>query len=277
MGFMGKLICAVALAVVTTGAFAQAEDKLILDGSTTVGPIAKAFAEYYMKQNPGVEVSVSESGSGNGAKSIINGACDIGCMSRFMKEKEFKAAAEKGVHPVPYAIAMDGIAPVVHPSNPIAEITVDQLKKIYKGEIKKWSELGGPDKPIVVISRDTNSGTYETWEKLVMSKEKIVGSAEYATSNGAVRARVQNTPYAIGYVGVGFIDKTVKALPVDGIKPSVKAVTSGAYPIARNLYMMTAGEPKLGSHTHRYISLYLTPEGQQIIEDIGYVPVTEYK
>ena len=266
------------------GVQARAEETLTLDGSTTVGPIAKAFAEYYMQQNPGVVVNVSESGSGNGAKSLINGVCDIADMSRFMKEKEFVAAVEKGVYPVFHAVAMDGLPVLVHPSNPISELTVDQVRDIYTGKIKNWSELGGPDARIICISRDTNSGTYETFYKLVMThavgeekvKEKIAPTAEYVGSNGAIRARVQKTPAAIGYAGLGFVDRTVKALTIDGVYPDQETVTSGTYPIARPLFMVTDGYPKLGTHVHRFVNTYLTAKGQEIVEAIGFVPVTKY-
>jgi phosphate transport system substrate-binding protein len=252
------------------------EETVVLDGSTTVGPIAKAFAEYYMEQNPGVNITVSESGSGNGAKSLINGTCDIANMSRFMKDNEFKAAAEAGVMPVAHVVAMDGIAMIVHPSNPIGELTVDQIRDIYIGKITMWSELGGPKKKIIVISRDTNSGTYETFENLVMSKQKMAEGIEYVGSNGAVRQRVQSTGAAIGYVGLGFVDRTVKALTVNGIDATPQTVASGKYPIARPLFMFTNGYPKLGSHVHAFVTLHLTPKGQEIVESIGFVPVTAY-
>jgi len=263
---------------------ASAESKVLLDGSTTVGPIAKAFAEYYMDINPDVNVTVSESGSGNGAKSLLNGACDIANMSRFMKEKEFKACAEKGVMPVAHVVAMDGLPMLVHPSNPVSELTVAQIRDIYMGRIRNWKELGGPDREIVVVSRDTNSGTYETFHKLVMThavdgekvKEKIMDGADYVGSNCGARQRVQSTPAAIGYAGLGFVDKTVKALKVNGIEPNPRTVVSGIYPIARPLFMFTNGYPKLGSDVHAFVTIHLTEKGQEIVEDIGFVPVTAY-
>jgi phosphate transport system substrate-binding protein len=279
-----KRILGVIMAAVLFAGATHAADKLVLDGSTTVGPIAKAFAEYYMSLNPDVNVTVSESGSGNGAKSLINGVCDIANMSRFMKDKEFGAAVEKGVMPVPHVVAMDGLPVLVHPSNPVAELTVDQVRDIYMGKITNWKQVGGPDKPVVVISRDTNSGTYETFHNLVMThevgdekvKEKIMGGAEYVGSNGAVRQRVQSTPNAIGYAGLGFVDQTVKALKINAIYPTVKTVSSGKYPISRPLYMFTNGYPKLGSHVFQFVTLHLSEKGQEIIEDIGFVPVTKY-
>ena len=160
------------LAMIAMAGSAAAEDKIIIDGSTTVGPIAKAFAEYYMSKNKDVNITVSESGSGNGVKSLLNGKCDIANLSRFMKPNEFSACVAKGIMPVAHTIAMDGVAPIVHPSNGVKALTMKQLKGIYTGKITNWKQLGGPDMKIVVISRDTNSGTYETFEKKVMSKEK---------------------------------------------------------------------------------------------------------
>jgi phosphate transport system substrate-binding protein len=254
----------------------NAEKKIVIDGSTTVGPIAKAFAEYTMGMNKDVNITVSESGSGNGAKSLINSACDIADMSRFMKDEEFKAAVEKSVFPVAHVIALDGIAVIVHPSNPVKEITLNQIKDIYLGKITSWKQLGGPDKKIVIISRDTNSGTYETFETMVLKKEKIVESCEYVGSNGAVRGRVQSTPNAIGYVGLGFLDNSVKGLTVNGVYPSERTVATGTYPIARPLFMFTNGYPKMGSEVFQFVTLYLTKKGQEIIRGIGFVPCTQY-
>jgi phosphate transport system substrate-binding protein len=263
-------------AAISLGSIAQAGESIMIDGSTTVGPIAKAFAEYYMGLHKDVNITVSESGSGNGAKSLINGACDIADMSRFMKDNEFSAAVEKGIMPVAHIVAMDGIAMVVHPSNPAKNITIEQIRDIYLGKISNWSELGGPNKEIVVISRDTNSGTYETFEELVMDKQKMGEKVEYLGSNGAIRQKVQNTQAAIGYVGLGFVDRTVKPLLVAGIEPSRHMVASGRYPIARPLYMFTNGYPELGSAVHAFVTLHLTRKGQEIIEAIGFVPVTDY-
>lgn len=262
--------------IATLSVFAGNSKKIVIDGSTTVGPIAKAFAEYYMQQNKGVNITVSESGSGNGAKSLLNSTCDIADMSRFMKEKEFKAAADKGIMPVAHVVAMDGLPIIVHPSNPVDKLTVEQVRNIYLGKITNWKQVGGPNKKIIKISRDSNSGTYETFENLVMKKAKIAGDCEYVGSNGAVRQRVQSTPAAIGYAGLGFVDKTVKALSINNIAPTAKTVSSGKYPIARPLFMFTNGYPKLGSHLHCFVTLYLTPKGQEMVETIGFIPVTQY-
>jgi len=252
------------------------DSSIVVDGSTTVGPIAKAFAEYYMERNPGVNITVSESGSGNGAKSLLNGTCDVADMSRFMKESEFKAAAENGIMPVAHVVALDGIAVIVHPSNPVKGLTVEQVRDIYTGKITNWKQVGGPDKEIVVCSRDTNSGTYETFENMVMNKEKMASGTEYYGSNGAVHKKVSKTETSIGYVGLGFLDRKVKGLEINGVFPSPETVKSGRYPIARPLFMFTNGYPKMGSHLYVFVTLYLSPEGEEIIETIGFVPVTSY-
>lgn len=271
--FLGLLVSMVLILNVSP---LVAKEKIVIDGSTTVGPIAKAFAEYYMGQNPDVNITVSESGSGNGAKSLINDACQVADMSRFMKGKEFKAAVEKEIFPVAHVVALDGIAIVLHPSNPVGELTVQQVKDIYLGKIKNWKELGGPDQAIVMISRDTNSGTFETFEKLVMKKDKIAEGCEYVGSNGAARGRVQSTPAAIGYVGIGFVDRSIKALKINGVYPTGRTIASGKYPIARPLYMFTNGYPKMGSHLYRFVTIHLSKKGQEIVKRIGFVPVTEY-
>jgi len=268
----------VVLACVAIGGAAQAEEtKIVMEGSTTVGPIAKAFAEHYMAGHKGVNITVSESGSGNGAKAIMNGTCDVANMSRFMKLGEFQACAAKGIMPVAHVVAMDGLPILVHPSNPIKDLTVAQVRDIYMDKITNWKQVGGPDLKIIKISRDTNSGTYETFEKMVMNKERIAANVEYVGSNGAVRSRVQKTPAAIGYAGLGFVDRTVKALDIEGITPNAATVSSGRYPIARPLYMFTNGYPKLGSHLFALVTLHLSKQGQEIVEAIGFVPVTSYK
>lgn len=253
---------------------AGAQKNIVLDGSTTVGPIAKAFADYY-KEKSGVGATISESGSGNGVKSLINGACDIANMSRFMKDSEFKTCVEKGILPVAHVVAFDGLAVVVNPANKVSALTDAQIADIYTGKITNWKQLGGDDAEIVVISRDTNSGTYETFNELILHKKAVVKGAEYVGSNGQAKTRVASTKNAIAYVGLGFVDDTVKTLSVDGILPSAKTIVSGKYPIARPLFMFTNGYPKMGSAVYDFVTLHLTEEGREIVKDLGYIPVVQ--
>jgi len=278
-----KMLTALSVAVLFLGAVFAAEQKIVLDGSSTVGPIAKAFAEHYMAQHPDVNVTVSESGSGNGIKSLVNGACDIATTSRFLKEHEFSAAFDNDVMPVAHVVAMDGLSVIVHPSNPVRKLTLDQIRDIYSGKITNWKAVGGPDKKIVVICRDSNSGTRDVFHEVAMTRVEggkksltaFTARAEVVGSNGGIRSRVQTTPAAIGYAGLGFVDKTVKALDVNGVHPTPETVMDGSYPIARPLFMVTNGYPKPGSHVHAFVTLHLTEQGREIAEDIGFVPLTK--
>jgi phosphate transport system substrate-binding protein len=245
---------------------------LVIKGSTTVLPIAQKVAEVYMKENPDVKISISGGGSGNGIKALIDGTTDIADSSRFIKDKEVKLAVEKGRYPVPFAVAYDCIVPVVHPSNSMKAITMDQLKAIYMGKTKNWKEIGGPDLKIVVVSRDTSSGTYEVWEKKVMNKERVYPGALLQASNGAVVQAVSKNKNAIGYIGIGYVNKSVKALTVNNIMGSAKTTLDGTYPISRALYMFTQGWPK--GDTLNFINYVLHPEkGQKYVEEAGYVPL----
>lgn len=252
------------------------QEKLHIEGSTTVGPIADGFAEVFKTMYPDVAITVNKSGSGNGATALIDSRCDIATMSRFMKESEFKEAVAKGVLPVAHAIAMDGVCIIVHPSNSIDALTRSQVCDIYTGKYTNWKQLGGPDTPIVIISRDTSSGTYDTFESFVMKEAKMASNVEQVSSNPQMLARVQSTRGAIGYVGYGFVKTGVKAITLDGIKASVQTILNGQYPISRPLFMFTNGYPKLGSITQKFVSFYLTEEGQEVIEDKGFVPLTNY-
>lgn len=249
---------------------------LRIEGSTTVGPIADAFAEVFKKNHPGLSISVNKTGSGNGAAALVDGRCDIAILSRFMKDKEFSMAVEKGVYPVAHVVAMDGVCIVVHPSNPVKELTTAQVRDIYKGTITNWNQVGGIDMAIIPISRDTSSGTYETFHELVMNKEEMGSRVEYVNANPQAHARVKTTPGAIGYVGVGFLDGNVKALVIDGVTPSRITIANGTYPVARPLFLFTNGYPKLGSVTHQYCAFYLSETGQEIVEAKGFIPLTNY-
>jgi phosphate transport system substrate-binding protein len=266
------LLAGLLAATLATAHAAGDPKKIVVDGSTTVGPIAKAFAEYYMKQHPDVNITVSESGSGNGAKSLINGACDVATLSRAMRGEEVDAAKSKKRNPIQHTVAFDGLAIVVHPSNPVKNLSKDQVHDIYTGDIKNWKQVGGPDLKIVVISRDTNSGTYETFQERVVKSDRITDRAEYVGHNGAIRQRVQSTPAAIGYVGLAFTDG-VKVVTVNEVEPSVENVLSKKYPISRGLYMYTNGELVEGTAVAGYVGLYKTAEGRKLVDEQGYVSV----
>ncbi len=249
---------------------------LQIEGSTTVGPIADAFAEYFKELDPDLEITVKKTGSGDGAAALIDNRCDIATMSRFMKEKEFRTAGEKGLMPVAHAVAMDGVCVVVHPSNPVKALTTEQVRNIYLGRIVNWKDVGGPDMIIVPVSRDTSSGTFETFHELVMNKQNMAAHVEYVNANPQAHARASKTAGAIAYVGLGFVDAQVKALVIDGVAPTKQNIAEGIYPVARPLFMFTNGYPKPGSMIHRFCTFYLTEKGQELIEAKGFVPVTNY-
>ncbi|TLU82460.1 MAG: PstS family phosphate ABC transporter substrate-binding protein [Chlorobium sp.] len=269
MNFFRKILLSATVFGVMASGTAGATGKIVIDGSTTVGPIAKAFATHFTKST-GVQVTVSESGSGNGAKSLINKTCDIATMSRPMKDKELAAARSKGVNPVEHIVALDGLCIVVHPSNRINSLTKAQIRGIYMGKYTNWSEIGGPNSSIVVIQRESNSGTADSFKELVMGKENpITKRAETQSSNGAIKSRVASTPSAISYIGLGFVDPSVKAVLVDGIEADVKTVKNNTYPIHRPLFMYTNGQPT--GAVKQFIDMPKTPEGKNIISETGFV------
>jgi phosphate transport system substrate-binding protein len=253
----------------------ETKQTLQLEGSTTVGPIGDAFAEAFMKSN-GCSITVKKTGSGDGVAALIDGRCDIAMSSRFLKPEEFKKAIDNGVYPVAHTVAMDGVCIVLHPSNPINELTTAQIADIYMGKITNWKELGGPDMAIVAISRDTSSGTYEVFHEKVMNKKDMAASVEYVNANPQAHARVKTTPGAIGYVGLGFLDKNVKAIKVDGVTPTKRTIAQGTFPVSRPLFLFTNGYPKLGSLIPAFCIFYLSEEGQEIVEAQGFVPRTNY-
>lgn len=243
-----------------------------INGSTTVLPVAQEAAEAFMRENPDVEISVSGGGSGNGIKALIDGLTDIATSSRFLKPEEIALAARKGLYPVPFAVGYDCIVPVVHPANPVRNVTLGQLKGIYIGEIKNWKELGGPDLRIVAISRDTSSGTYEVWDEKVMKKDRVFPGALLQGSNGGIIQFVSRNKYAIGYAGIGYVDESVRALAVNGVPGDAETVLSGKYPIARALFMFTNGWPS--GDALRFIRYMLDPQkGQKAVKGAAFVPL----
>jgi len=271
---MNKAIVGMIVATLAMGGVARAET-LQIDGSTTVGPIADAFAEYFKSVQPDLSITVKKTGSGDGAAALIDGRCDIATMSRFMKPEEFEKAVANKVLPVAHVVAMDGVCVAVHPSNPVKALTSAQVRDIYAGKIANWSQVGGSNTPIVVISRDTSSGTYETFESLIMKKTPMAAGVEYVNANPQAQSRVRTTAGAIGYVGLGF-QEGVKVLTIDGITPTRQTVANGSYPISRPLFLFTNGYPKLGSVIHKFVSFYLTEKGQELVEAKGFVPLTNY-
>ena len=246
-------------------------ETIVIKGSTTILPIVKAAAEAYMTHHPETNISISAEGSGHGIKAMLDKTTDIAISSRELKQEELDSARGKGIQPVRNRIAIDAIVPIVYPANPITNLTMEQLNFIYQGRITNWKEVGGYNKRIIVISRDTNSGTFDTWEEKIMHKAKVTPRAQLQASNETVIQSVSKNKYAIGYVGIGFLDKTVKSIKVSGVEASVHTALSGEYPISRPLFVITNGEPVgLAGDFIRYL---LGNEGQRIVKKEGFVPL----
>ena len=240
-------------------------ETISIAGSTTVLPVAQAAAEEYMNQHSNADIQVSGGGSGVGATSVIGGTSDIGMLSR-----DLKASEKDGNNLKEFIVGKDGIALVGHPSNTVSDLSLEQVKAIYQGEITNWKEVGGADLKIVLIGRDSSSGTREFFTEFVLDKEDAAKDMQELNSNGAVAQAVSITPGAIGYVSLEYVDDSLKAFSIGGVAPTVENVISGVYEINRPLLMVTNGEPE--GLAADYLAFILSEEGQQILKDSGFIP-----
>ncbi|MFZ5899325.1 MAG: phosphate ABC transporter substrate-binding protein [Bacillota bacterium] len=252
----------------------ELSETLQVNGSTTVAPIAQAWAEAFHEKNPKVEVVVSGTGSGDGIAALINGTTDIAMASREMKDKE-KEQIKNGT-PVEYIVGYDALAVIVHPGNPVQSLSMEQVKDIFTGRIKNWKEVGGPDKAIIIYTRDTSSGTYEFFKEHVLNKEEFADNAKKVASTAAMTKSVAQDETSIGYVGLAFVDSTVKALAVSNeggnpVAPSVETAKSKEYPIVRGLNMYTINEAQ--GLAKAFLDFGLSAEGQAMVQEVGYIPV----
>ena len=272
---MKKMVKSVLLILVllsgTVQAVLAADNNLVIKGSTTVLPIAQAAVDAYIKSHRNVQVSLSGGGSGDGIKALIDGSTDIADSSREIKKDEIELAKSKGVNPVATVIAHDALTPVIHPTNNLKGLTIDQLSQIYQGNITNWQQVGGADWPIVVVSRDSSSGTFESWAEFVMKKARVTPRAQMLASNGAVYTAVSKNKYAIAYLGLGYVHKGVKALLVNGVAASVETAVTKKYPLSRELYMYTNGDPK--GEAAKFLAFIKSAAGQAIVVKEGFVPL----
>lgn len=266
---MKKLIGIVA-AFLLMASTALADTTIKVDGSTTVLPIMQKIVEAYMKAHPDVKITVSGGGSGNGIKALIDGATDIAMASRAMEPKEIELAKTKNITATQTVIAVDALTPVVNPANKLTDITLAQLKDIYMGKITTWKDLGG-EGPVVAVSRDTSSGTYESWEHLVMKKERVFPGALMQASSGAVVQAVSKNKNAIGYVGIGYLDASTKPLKVDGVEATAENAKAKKFAITRDLYIYTNGAP--AGAVKGLVDFLLSAEGQKLVKEAGFVPL----
>jgi phosphate transport system substrate-binding protein len=252
-------------------------------GSDTIVNLALAWAERYQELHPEVSISVTGGGSGTGIAALINGTVDIANASRQIKPEEIQAAEDNGKDPVEFVIARDAIAVVVNPENPVDQLTLQQISDIYSGKISNWQEVGGEDRPIVRLSRETNSGTHVYFLEQVLRLGQKDNNTLFAKntlllpSSEGISSEIRDNPNAIGYDGLGYVTPDQKVIAVardaqsDYVLPSAGSVNNGSYPIARDLYMYTDGEPT--GAIKEYLDWIHSPEAQEIVTELGFVPI----
>jgi phosphate transport system substrate-binding protein len=251
-------------------------------GSDTMVNLALAWAEAYQIIDPEVLISVTGGGSGTGIASLLNGTADIANASRGIKDEEMETAKTNGIEPVEFIVARDAIAVIVNPTNPINQLTLEQVSDIYSGKINNWAELGGEDRPIVRLSRETNSGTHVYFLEEVLrlgdKESTILFSRDtlLLPSSEGITTEVRDNPNAIGYDGLGYVTPDVKVVAISGVGstnyvfPSYETVDDNSYPIARDLYMYTSGEPQ--GNIKQYLEWIFSDEAQKIVLDLGFIP-----
>ena len=266
--------------------FAAEPSSIQIKGSDTMVNLGQAWAEAFMSEHPSAFVAVTGGGSGTGIAALLNGTCDIAQSSRSMEAKEYDLAKQKGgrsIQEIP--VALDAIAFVVHPENPVEGLTIDQLSGIFTGKITNWKEVGGKDEPILVLSRDRNSGTHVFVWEAVVRKGNDKGAEEFdpsvlmLPSSQAIEQEVGVNPSAIGYFGLGYLSPKVKALGIFNeqkaafVKPAVEAVYEGSYPISRNLLFYLPHQP--AGEVKNFIDFVLSKKGQNIVQDMHFIPLAE--
>jgi phosphate transport system substrate-binding protein len=242
---------------------ARSTGDLIVAGSTSIQPFADKWAEVFMEKRPGLGVNVQGGGSSAGIQACKAGACQIGMSSRDLKKDE------KDLHEI--VIARDGLAIIVHPSNPVRGATLAQVKQVFEGDLTNWTYLGGPDKEITVVTREEGSGTRGAFQELVMGKTRIFRGAITEDSNGTVREIVAHDPYSIGFISLGLVNEQVRALALDGVEGSEASIRAGRYKLVRPFLFLTRGEPT--GVAREFIDFVLSDEGQALIKKEGLIPV----
>jgi len=264
-------LCFLLFAALLPSADCASQETISIAGSTSILPFSQHAAEAYMQRHPEVRISVAGRGSSVGIRAIIDGTADIAGVSRQLRKKEFDLCAQRGVRPVLHLVALGCVVPVVDPANPISGLSVAQLKDVYTGKISSWQELGGPTKPIAVLNRDSNSGSFGIFRLMVLEGARVRRDALMLASNGAMVQAVIGNPLALGYVGMGYLGPQIKALAVDGIPASAASVRSGKYPLSRPLFLITRGQPQ--GALKRFLDFVQGPLGREIAVEEGFVPI----
>lgn len=283
-------LCSLAVGIIGLLCFGSsavyAKDNMIqIKGSDTIVNLAQAWAEEFMTENPSVSIAVTGGGSGTGIAALINGTTDIANASRAIKKKEIDDAQKNGYYPEEFKVAIDALAVIVNPANPVKELTIDQLSGIFTGKITNWNEVGGNDEKILALSRDRNSGTHMYFLEHVLRKGKEKGPEQFAPStlmlpsSEAIIAETAQSVSAIGYDGLGYVTPKVKTIAVAGksgeafVLPSKETAMNKTYPITRHLYMYTAFKPKGDIKT--FLDFVVSEKGQKIVDELGFVPLSK--
>jgi phosphate transport system substrate-binding protein len=285
---IGLLLCACGHTSATALAASETQTNRAIQnkGSDTMVNLALAWAEAYRNVNPDLAIAVTGGGSGTGIAAMINGTVDMANASRAMKENEIEEAQKNGFNPVEHVVAIDALAVIVHPDNPVSQLTIDQLADIFTGRIANWREVGGNNAPIVLLSRETNSGTHVYFlEEIVRKGEKenkdiFASQTLLMPSSVGITSELHRNPNAIGYDGFGYVDPqhekliaVAEAADSPYVLPSVESGSDGTYPIARNLYIYTPDEPT--GAIADYLAWITGSEGQKIVADLGFVPLPQ--
>ena len=253
---------------------------ITVKGSDTMVHLASTWAESFMEKHPDIEVSVTGGGSGTGIAALLNGTTDLCAASREIKQKELQLAQQKGLQPQEFVAARDGIAVIVNHKNPVSELTLEQLEKIFTGDFERWNQAGGSDEGILVLSRESSSGTYVFFQERVLQKKDYTPKAKLMPATSAIIQSVSSDQWTIGYVGLGYAQAAREKVKIIAVKtdpsspavlPSDKTVSAGDYLIARPLYLYTNGTPK--GTVKNFIDFCLSESGQNIVRDTGYVTV----
>lgn len=270
------LLLAMVVAGFLVGEKAVANKLVQIKGSDTLLNASQYIAEEYMAKNRDARIAVTGGGSGVGISSLQNGTTDIAMASRDIRESEVANIEKNGIKVDEIVLGFDGITLVTNKSNPVQNLTSEQLGKVFRGEIKNWKEVGGPDAEIVLLSRDSSSGTHEFFKEHIVRKGNAKGTEEYAPStlympsNESIKREVATNKFAIGYLGMGYVDNTTNTLKIDGYPANAENVLSKKYPIAREIFWYTAKERS--GDIKGIVDFALSPEGQNIVKSEGFVP-----
>jgi len=277
------LVVSIFLFLINPALAASGKNSLQIKGSDTMVNLVQAWAEKFMEKNPQEFIAVTGGGSGTGLSSLISGTCDIAMSSRTVKEKEVALAKQKGINPYEIKVALDGLAVVVSPKNPVSKLTVDELARVFTGKIMNWKEVGGANAKIVILSREVNSGTHVYFKEHVLrkgdpnSKEEFSPSALMLPSSQAIADEIAQNPAAIGYYGMGYISPKQKPVSVamdkksEYVAPTVQNVINGKYPISRPLFLYTNSVPQ--GLVKKFVDFALSQEGQDLVLKTDFVPL----